>query len=135
MCLGCFDIYKCYTFAWYRWFGPKLTPRDVDFPTVPSKFGTRLRHGGGNGFCRVEAEYSARSSIRRLCEHHMVPPEGCDGQYPLRSSSDGLDIGITCTARDAPETAEYSEVGAYRTLVHFRATICFWVFLVCPTPY
>ena len=27
-----------------------------------------------------------------------------------------------------PETAEYSEVGACRTRVHFRAMSCFWVF-------
>lgn len=36
----------------------------------------------------------------------MVPHEGCDGQYPLRSSSDGCDIDILCTVRDAPGETE-----------------------------
>ena len=34
----------------------------------------------------------------------------------------------TCLHAYVPETAEYSEVGACRTRVHFRAMSCVWVF-------
>jgi hypothetical protein len=51
-----------------------------------------LRH---NGFDVTDAVYNARSSIRRVPEHHMVPAEVCDGQDPAGSTSCGRKIDIT----------------------------------------
>ena len=44
-----------------------------------------------NGLDVADAVYNARSSIRRVSEHHKVPAEVCDGQHRTRSDRRSMD--------------------------------------------
>ena len=42
-----------------------------------------------------EVAHRVRSSIWRLCEHRMVPPDVCDAKQPVLGPSGGPEIDVT----------------------------------------
>ena len=71
----------------------------AECPVAPRAENGERMHTFVTVFAAMEAVQSLCSWIRRLCEHHTVPAEVCDGHEPPRSTSHGREIDLTTAGR------------------------------------
>ena len=75
----------------------------------------------------AEVAHRVRSSIWRLCEHRMVPPDVCDAKQPVLGPSGGPEIDVTVAASPpSPRSASSLGQRLRRCVVGHRTRSSIW---------